>query len=224
MPSQAFYDYARLSEGQKQKMTHKGVIVLQAQVGQPGDVGYIARDTTVGLISAIISYPRSLDSGDLPGRTLGPLLDFDNSLSYGGSDNNISAPMTMTITAPDHAVTVEGTTVVDYINIRNSDRSGTATINVELTIDPDDAVITDAIPVTFKYNTGGVDTVVVATKRWDYAYVLSFDITLPATATGILNIKTLFGALAIASDYSWRVTMYIDDVKKTTAVDTFTVS
>jgi len=213
-----FYDYARLSALDKLQMAHKGVICLDATTG----------DTTVGIIPAEICYVANTTNNDLPGKIGGPNLDFDNSLTYSGAPEYISAPMGVAVTSAD-AVKGGGAaeTDVDYTNLREEFRSEDATVTVEIAT-PDTSAYSSVIDPTFEYSNDAGLTWVAATGvlRWDMVNVYTYTQPMPATSTGSLVFRLTFAALSTATvgDYIVTVKLALGGVQRFSSSDTFALS
>lgn len=235
-----FYDYARLSKQMQLYLTHKGVIVVQGQVGQPTDAtGYIPMDLTTGLIAPSITDVRVPNEDlDVPGRSNGRDINFDNSLTMAGDGTNYrSAPMDGTLVAPDAAVTVASVAIVSYTNIRNDARGDIA--NVLLELNPSRIPVSlienlanlTYVPGTYRYSTNGGSTWTAMTpiRRWDGVTTFELTVTLPSATDGELRIEATYGAAAVTGEYSWTATFSMDDNignERTMfrAEDTFTLS
>lgn len=208
---QDFFDYARLSKTMQLRLKHKGPYAITEQVGQYGEPGYVASDLTVGLIDPVISYPDDRQDLDVAGRSNGPALSFDNSLSYPGSQNDISAPMAITVVAPNHAHTVATETVVSFSGLRNSLRGETATVTAKLNV-PREPVsllenLSNIVPAnaTFKYHNGTSFVAVDGVRIWDGDSTITFDVTLPSAVSGTIRIESTFANTAGLGTYAWTV-------------------
>lgn len=227
MLSQDFHDFARLSELKKQRLTHQGVVVLQEQEGQYGEPGYVPSDLTVGLISPVVIYPDEKENTDIPGRTGGPALNFDNSLTREGSVEYISAPMEVEVIAPDHTVTNPIVTQINFEKLRNSLQGETGTVTIEFTHRQSDNYDNEHIDATFEYHDGTTWQTVDSddvTQRWDLFSVYSFDITLPSASSGTFQIRTTFANGNSVGGYEVYATLVADGVERFTASDLFDLS
>ena len=224
--SNSFYDYARQGEKSRQRLGYKGVQVITYQEGQPGDVGYVASDTTVGVIDPVVIYPDFRTGLDMPGRSGGPALDNGNSLSIPGTQlpDGIAVPMEATVTAPDHTLTVASETILEFTNIRPTDEGETATVDVELFL-PSTLVTGAGQPadtdVVVEYWDGATYQTATMTRRWDLVDTTSYEITLPAATAGSTKIRMTFGATAETGDYRAQFTLSVGGVKRVTAYDDF---
>lgn len=243
-----FYCYARQSEQSRQRLGYKGAKVNTPQQGQPGDPGYVPADITTGLIDAVVIYPDLRTGLDLPGRSGGPAMDGDNSLSIAGTTfpPGISAPMGVVVTAPDHTISTPAETLIDFDNLRNEDQSLPSapdpidvpegerfgTVTIELVIPPTNTSLIEnlanlqPVDASFEYWDEATSTYVaiVATRRWDLASVFSYETRLPNEPTGQFKIRTTFGTEAVAGNYRFVVTLEANGVKRFTAQDDFAVA
>jgi hypothetical protein len=230
--SNDFYLYARQGEQNRQRLGYYGAKVNVYQEGQPGEPGYIPADITTGLIDQVVVYPDLRTGLDVPGRSGGDALDFDNSLSIHGTTfpPGISAPMNVVVTAPDHTISTPTETLIDYDNLRNEDQGEVGTVTVELVIPPSNTSLIEnlanlqPIDATFEYWNGSSYVAVEAVRRWDLANVITFDVTLDTDPVGQLKIRTTFGTEAVEGDYRYVVSMVANGVKRFTAQDDFAVS
>jgi hypothetical protein len=230
--SNDFYCYARQGEILRQRLGYKGPYAITEQQGLPGDPGYVPADITTGLIDPVVIYPDERTGLDVPGRTGGEALDFDNSLSIHGTQfpPGISAPMDAVVTAPDHTISSPVETLIDFVNLRNEDQGTTGTVTAELVIPPTNTSLIEnlanlqPIDATFEYWDGSAYQSVNAVRRWDLANVITFDVVLPSTPTGQLKIRTTFGTEAVEGNYRYVVSLEANGVKRFTAQDDFVVS
>ena len=208
-----FIEYARLSKRLKGMVAHRGVVVLQEQVGLPDDAtGYIAYDWTVGTIAATLDNPVRPLTVDLnvPGKVHGRPINFDNSLTLPLMGTNyIGAPLTFDIVTPDMATTVDGTCSIELLNIRNSDQGDAATFVFELAYVPDGDVLADdvanikTIPVAGEISTDGVTwTALTKVVRWDGVNTFTTSLTLASASTMNIYLKLTFTAESVLGNYS----------------------
>lgn len=236
----SFYTYARMSAQMELYLPHYGVIVLQYQEGQPTDAtGYVPMDLTTGIIPPTIVDIREPDVDlDVPGRIGGRDLDFDNSLTRPGDGTYYrSAPMDAVVAAPAMVMTAASVVVVDYENVRNSDRGDDANILIELY--PAEVPVTLienlanllAIAGTFRWSDDGGSTwtATTGTRRWDGATIFEFVIELPSTVDGEIQFECTFDAGNVVGTYTIACTMSKEDIignerKLFTAEDTFALT
>lgn len=218
----SFFDYVRMSKQMKLYLPHKCVIVLQEQEGQPSDgTAYVPMDLTTGVCSPTIVSVREPELDlDVPGRTGGRDINFDNSLTLEGDGTNYrSAPMTATVVAPDAQIGVASDTIVSYTNIANSDRGESASVLLELEPDATPVSLIEnlanlvSVDGTYSYSTdGGASwTAMTSSRRWDGVTVFNLTITLPNSVDGELQIRATYGTDAETGDYTWKVTFSKDD-------------
>jgi len=227
--SRSFYDYARLSEQMRQRMYHKGVKVLVYQQGQYGDPGYVAPDVTVGIIDPIIVYPDLRTGLDVPGRTGGPEIDHDNSLTIPGH-SNMAAPVTPEATIPAHTVDSWIENLVEYINLTDDMLGDTATVTVttmsrNVTSVPPSVPSLEVGDVDFQYYNGSAWVSVTPTETWEGALQIEFSHVFPAAAyDGEIRFRARFNSGVVETEYEYTIKLDLDDAKLFEVYEQFDVS
>jgi len=216
--SNTFYRYARLSKGRRQRLGYWGVYDLpQDSTSGTGPVEILPGDATTTVIPPQIIYPQPTDIYDLPGRIGGPLADGDNSLSYGGSANNIAAPMTLDLTVPDHTIGALTLSLGDLASIKPSLQGEVATVTLfVISRYVTTSVVAKLVSgsVTMEYWNGAGYVAGTEVYGWEGGAQMTYNVTLAAAETDQLKFKVQFntGFSVVAADYEFFVSVQVGGV------------
>lgn len=213
--SNAFYEYARLSKKNRQRLGYYGV-------------GFDPADATIGIKAPVIIYPDSRTGLDVPGKSGGPELDADNSFSYPGSNNDVAPPMTPDATIPAHTLDTWVASLVDYINVKPEDQGEVSTVTVfVLSRYVDSTTVARLVSgdILFEYWNGLAYVSVTPTFGWEGGAQISFSHTLPSAATGDLRFRTRFvSGNVVEADYEFYVKLEVAGEKRFEVLETVEVS
>jgi hypothetical protein len=230
--SDAFYQYARLSKGKKQKIGYWGVESVSPQT--PDSTAYwpieiLPGDATTAILDPVITYPQPTDIYDLPGKIGGPVADGDNSLSYAGSDNNIASPMTLDLTVPDHTIDSLTLSTGDLEFIKPTDQGETATVTVFVIsryVSTSEVAKLVSGAVTMQYWDGSTYASATPVFGWEGGATMTYTVALASASTDQIKWKVCFnsGFDVVAADYEFHVSVAVGGVVKAEEVDTAAVS